>query len=215
MSNSQGLNLAAGRVWDAGEVMARALAYPEWSGRHCRQKRVLELGAGTGVVGLMALALGAESVALTDRVLGVAESNLRLNFPSAADQERCMIRRLKWGDQPVITALKSEVGGAFDLIVSADTLYESTPGELLAETISSLAGPATTVLIASPNPGRTFFEAATEVHQFQVEEVTDDPAVVRATSALAEQRSKCERSSPGRKMHLWRLTRSPPTSPPD
>ena len=187
-------------------MLARALADPAWSGRHCTQKRVLELGAGTGVVGLMALALGAASVTMTDRVLGVAESNLRLNFPSASDRERCRVRRLKWGDDQAISALKAEAGGAFDLIVTADTLYESTPGELLASTISSLAGPATTVLIASPNPGVRFFEVVAE-YGFEVETVTEDPVVVGAVTGLAEQRSKSDRSSPGRKMHLWRLQR--------
>jgi hypothetical protein len=125
-------------VWPAGEVLARLLADPAWT-PHCSGKRVVELGTGTGRVGLMALALGARSVVLTDRVLGVAESNLRRNFAERCERHRCVVRRLDWGnrDLPAATArLKAEAGGSFDLIVAANLLYETASASMLAQAIS-------------------------------------------------------------------------------
>jgi hypothetical protein len=85
-------------VWPAGEVLARLLADPAWT-PHCSGKRVVELGAGTGLVGLMALALGARSVVLTDRVLGVAESNLRRKLGAEGVPHREDAHRLARADE--------------------------------------------------------------------------------------------------------------------
>jgi hypothetical protein len=59
-----------GNIWESSEVLARLLCLrPQswWAG-----KRVVELGAGCGLVGLTALALGAAEVTLTDQVLYMA-----------------------------------------------------------------------------------------------------------------------------------------------
>ncbi len=51
-------------IWDSGIVLARYFQGQKW--RPIRGKRVLELGAGTGVVGLSCALGGARSVWLTD-----------------------------------------------------------------------------------------------------------------------------------------------------
>ena len=59
-----------GNIWESSEVLARVLClHPHnwW-----RNKRVIELGTGCGLVGLTALALGAAEVTLTDQVLYMA-----------------------------------------------------------------------------------------------------------------------------------------------
>jgi nicotinamide N-methyltransferase len=57
---------------------------------------VLELGAGCGLVGLTAAALGAELTVLTDRVPHIARFNRDANF-SPAEHDRVQVRELQWG----------------------------------------------------------------------------------------------------------------------
>ena len=52
-------------VWPAGVIMARALQHPAMA-IAIAGRRVLELGSGCGVAGLVAAAMGAEHVSLTD-----------------------------------------------------------------------------------------------------------------------------------------------------
>ena len=65
-------------VWDAGLVLAQYIAD---NAELIRGKRVLELGSGTGLVGLAALQLGAAAVTLTDMqpLLPLLRSNLHAN----------------------------------------------------------------------------------------------------------------------------------------
>ena len=82
---------------------------------------VLELGAGTGAVGLVCALLGARSVTMTDRdeaTLALMHANARLNGhydPDAACEVSA--RALDWGD------LATYHARAYDLIVAADVLY--------------------------------------------------------------------------------------------
>ena len=49
-------------TWDGAVVLAK---YMEWHPSAVSQKRILEVGAGTGVAGMAAALLGASSVLLT------------------------------------------------------------------------------------------------------------------------------------------------------
>ena len=120
-------------IWESGEVLARLLTSSAAWARRLRGARVLELGCGTGLVGLAAAAMGAE-VTLTDRVLACAEHNRDLNF-APPERWRCQLRRLSWGDDDAAADLKSS-RGPFDFIVTSDTLYESSNQEALAATVS-------------------------------------------------------------------------------
>ena len=63
--DSSGFDFDQVTVWPAGVVMARALQHPEIA-IFIAGKRVLELGSGCGVAGLVAAAMGAAHVSLTD-----------------------------------------------------------------------------------------------------------------------------------------------------
>lgn len=148
-----------GSVWQAGEVLARLLVSPEYAAL-VAGRRVLDLGCGTGIVGLAAAALGAEEVCLTDAgPLALAEHNLRANVLEVAGT-RVSATELSFGDPRQIAALRRD--GPFDLIVAADTLFEhghslayaDSAQRLLADTIIALSSRSTTVLIASPNEVR-------------------------------------------------------------
>lgn len=70
------------RVWDAAKLLAREL-----EGRDLQGKSVLELGAGSGLVSLVAARLGAVAVICSDlrRALPLLRHNARLNGGQPTD----------------------------------------------------------------------------------------------------------------------------------
>ncbi|NXY18211.1 EFMT3 methyltransferase, partial [Atrichornis clamosus] len=104
----------AGAVWEAALSLCRFLGeqHLELAGR-----RVLELGAGTGIVGIFAAMLGA-GVTLTDRPAALPQlrENVRRNFPGGVGGPR--VRALLWGrDQHLFTP-------KFHLILGSDIVYD-------------------------------------------------------------------------------------------
>ena len=89
-----------------------------------RGKRVLELGSGTGLVGVVAARLGAD-VTVTDlpHVLENLEENLRLNQDLvAAAGGSVQAQVLRWGEESDVACL----GGNYDVILGADVVYSDT-----------------------------------------------------------------------------------------
>jgi len=112
---------------------------------------VLELGAGTGAVGIFAAALGAARVVLTDggsdALLALAERNVELNrqprgpVPASAVVN---VERLKWGGT-LHAALHS-----VDFVLASDVTTLRTELQVLCDTISSLIrkNPSTRVILS-------------------------------------------------------------------
>ncbi|ELR18499.1 nicotinamide n-methyltransferase [Acanthamoeba castellanii str. Neff] len=107
-------------LWDAGYELARYLERHFGEGG-LRGKRVLELGAGTGIVGMVASLLGAD-VVLTD---GDEEAltNLRRNVEANHSDLRgsVTVMPLRWGEDS--TAVREL--GPFDFVICADLVYGS------------------------------------------------------------------------------------------
>ena len=107
-----------GRVWQS----ARALCI--WLRQHMKPgARVLDLGCGTGAVGLYCAALGASHAVLTDEreeLLALARHNWRCNMHVGTMQRATVdIHRLRWGhDEP------PSMVPAVDLIVGSDVIYD-------------------------------------------------------------------------------------------
>ncbi|XP_067844187.1 protein N-lysine methyltransferase METTL21A isoform X1 [Heptranchias perlo] len=127
-------------VWDAAIVLC---TYLELGAIQLRDRTVIELGAGTGLVGIVAALLGAD-VTLTDRevALQFLESNLRENIPP--DQRtRARVRELSWG-----VNLRQFNPGSYDVVLGADIVYlEETFPDLL-ETLEHLSSERTTILLS-------------------------------------------------------------------
>ena len=125
-----------------GEVWPAATALCAWLANHTvgvQGTRVLELGAGTGVCGLYAAALGASHVLLTDggsaSLLELCERNVAANAPFFAPSTRVDIAPLRWGPESGVLAAEAADGGeggggggAFEWILASDCSYGQESG---------------------------------------------------------------------------------------
>ncbi|XP_061824799.1 protein N-lysine methyltransferase METTL21D [Nerophis lumbriciformis] len=152
-------------VWDAAIVLAKyletklfhdpSLGVNLWAGR-----RVVELGAGTGVVGLMAATLGAH-VSVTD--LEDLQSLLNINIQdnhTLIHNGSITAKVLKWGEDV------SDFLPFPDYVLLADCIYYEQSIAPLTETLKLLAGPETCIICCyeqrtegiNPKVERQFFE---------------------------------------------------------
>ena len=150
------------RIWDSGREMAALL---QQQGESLRGKRVLELGAGTGIGGLSAAACGAD-VLLSDQahMLPLLNENIIANGLQRRDADTCVLgedgappfcggsavaTQLLWGDASDLERVRAS--GPFDLLVGSDLLYAPHVFPLLLDTLVELCTPGVTeVLLTYP-----------------------------------------------------------------
>jgi predicted nicotinamide N-methyase len=126
-------------LWPAAPALVRVLERPEWRARlQSSASTVVELGAGTGAVGLAASVLGAGAVLVTDlpSVLPTLRHNVRANGLDGC--VRC--EELSW------VASEDELPAAFapdgaEMVLGSDLLnpvYGEEHAERLAVTVAAL-----------------------------------------------------------------------------
>ncbi|QRV76637.1 phospholipase [Ceratobasidium sp. AG-Ba] len=117
-----------GVAWPAGEVLSRYIARKG----SLEGRKVIELGSGTGLVGLVAGYLGAQEVVITDQeqLMKIMEANIELNH--LEDRVRASV--LDWGDE-----LPSDLPDTVSLILAADCVYAEPAFPLLVSTLSDLS----------------------------------------------------------------------------
>uniref|UniRef100_A0A8C6AVV1 Protein N-lysine methyltransferase METTL21A n=2 Tax=Odontoceti TaxID=9722 RepID=A0A8C6AVV1_MONMO len=144
-------------VWDAAIILA---TYLEMGAVELRGCSAVELGAGTGLVGMVAALLALQPlrrppihhllissgahVTITDRkvALEFLKSNVQANLPPHI-QPRAVVKELTWGQN-----LGSFSPGEFDLILGADIIYlEETFTDLL-QTLEHLCSNHSVILLA-------------------------------------------------------------------
>ncbi|NP_001124945.1 protein N-lysine methyltransferase METTL21A isoform X1 [Pongo pygmaeus] len=145
-------------VWDAAIVLS---TYLEMGAVELRGRSAVELGAGTGLVGIVAALLALKSsmkpllvhcllffsgahVTITDRkvALEFLKSNVQANLPPHI-QPKTVVKELTWGQN-----LGSFSPGEFDLILGADIIYlEETFTDLL-QTLEHLCSNHSVILLA-------------------------------------------------------------------
>ena len=149
-----GLDLTGLDLWPTTDVLLERLQQqllPSLQQERQRQfgstrdpLRVLELGAGCGVLGISLAAMG-EQVVLTDIDLAFGEStdstlrHLEANVALNSDivGKRAEVRRLAWGDDEDITEVAKL--GPFDLIVGCDLVYDPDLHVPLLQTLRQLS----------------------------------------------------------------------------
>ncbi|CAH1243037.1 METTL21A [Branchiostoma lanceolatum] len=106
-------------------------------------KSVLELGAGTGLVSIVASLLGAK-VTTTDcgETLPCARGNVPRNTELRA-KHAPVVRRLEWGSADL-----EDFGPKYDYIMGSDIIYKEETFADLYKTIMHLAGTETVLYLA-------------------------------------------------------------------
>lgn len=114
-----------------------------------RSLRILELGSGTGILGLSVATLGVH-VVLTDPAIDVNLSEqessntidqLRMNLEHNRDviDKRTTVEKLLWGNKDDIEYIKGKYE-TFDLIIGSDLLYDPFKFPSLLSTVVELSG---------------------------------------------------------------------------
>lgn len=123
-----------GRVWDSAAVLCKWL-----QGRVCELSEgrgILELGCGTGAVGIYAAALGAPRVTLTDggsaALLALAAANVEANSALWAKTGTVCVARHAWGEAASSPALCGH-----DIIVASDVTYATHAHAALCSTLAA------------------------------------------------------------------------------
>ncbi|KPP59124.1 protein N-lysine methyltransferase METTL21A-like [Scleropages formosus] len=127
-------------VWDAAVVLCM---YLELGQVELNGRTAIELGAGTGLVGMVAALLGAK-VTITDRApaLDFLQANVRKNVPPEK-QDAIVVSELTWGEN-----LERYKAGGYDLILGADIVYLEDTFPALLRTLEHLSSNKTVVLLA-------------------------------------------------------------------
>ncbi|XP_042497416.1 protein N-lysine methyltransferase METTL21A-like isoform X2 [Macadamia integrifolia] len=132
-------------MWDSGIILGKFLEHAvDSGGLLLRGKKVVELGAGCGLVGCVAALLGAVIVLtdLPDR-LRLLKKNIENNVTENDVLGSATVRELIWGDD-----LDSELTDPLpDYVLGSDVIYsEGAVTDLLA-TLKKLCGIQTTIIL--------------------------------------------------------------------
>lgn len=163
------------RIWDSGRALSK------WMTTHLQERQpttILELGAGTGIVGLAAAAFGdSTNVVLTDQphMIPLLEENIDRN----GLQSKARAVPLEWGTDrdEVAKVLSEDSMPVFDIVCGSDILYSPDNFSLLLETLCQVCTPSITeVVLAYPRrfTEDIFCEAAIEWFEVSPEEEIDD-----------------------------------------
>ncbi|KAI6004163.1 putative methyltransferase-domain-containing protein [Pisolithus albus] len=134
-----------GIAWPAGEVLSNYIALR--GEQYCHGKTILELGSGTGLVGLVAGALGGH-VWITDQapLLGIMQDNVIVNNL----QSFVNVAELNWGE-----TVPSDIPRP-DIILAADCVYYEPAFPLLVNTLSELSEERTEILFCYKKRRKVF-----------------------------------------------------------
>ncbi|XP_066278128.1 protein N-lysine methyltransferase METTL21A-like [Branchiostoma lanceolatum] len=126
------------KVWHAGEAFCEFI---QRRGRQFEGKKVIEVGAGTGLVGIVASLMGAD-VTLTDlkKILPNMEENVQINTEGC--KHRPKVRELAWGRE-----LHQYSKGHYDYVIGTDVVYEEHMFRSLVVTLKHLCDEKTRVLL--------------------------------------------------------------------
>ncbi|KAK0498436.1 putative methyltransferase-domain-containing protein [Armillaria luteobubalina] len=154
-----------GIVWPAGQILSNYLVQRDRS--LLQDKTVLELGSGTGLVGIVAASLGAR-VWVTDQapLLDIMRQNVLRNHLTSS----CTVAELNWGE-PIPAGIPVP-----DVVLAADCVYFEPAFPLLVQTLCDIYDKKPEVLFCYKKrrkADKRFFAMLKK--KFTWEQVMDDP----------------------------------------
>lgn len=174
-------NSLGSRIWDAAYVMCRYLEELSTKTFPLRGKRIVELGAGAGLVAVCVGVAAAEEVIVTDQEPLMAQLNMNIALNNVSSNVKAKI--LDWGE-PDLDRFRPP----FDLIIGTDVFYEPHVYPLLLQTVSRLAGKNTLALFSyrpRGNEERLFAQLALLSGEFLVKEFSWD-SVTNSSSVCGD-----------------------------
>ena len=133
------------KLWDGAYLLARYLESEDFPAGRWRGRRCVELGAGCGLVGIVAWLLGAK-VTLTDLEDAIAHTRKCVDKNTSTlkpdDSGEISTQVLLWGDEP------SGLPTPADVILGSDIVYQPDYLDDLIKTLNDLSGPQTVIYIS-------------------------------------------------------------------
>eukprot|EP01097_Dermamoeba_algensis_P008919 TRINITY_DN6137_c0_g1_i1.p1 TRINITY_DN6137_c0_g1~~TRINITY_DN6137_c0_g1_i1.p1 ORF type:complete len:245 (+),score=60.79 TRINITY_DN6137_c0_g1_i1:36-737(+) len=132
-------NGCGGHLWNAALYLTHYLTN-EFPAGYFKGKRCIELGSGTGIVGICLALLGAE-VIMTDLgiMLDVLKTNVQTNLPSYPNAQ---VKELCWGED------HKAFDPPFEVVIASEVIYLEECFQPLLITLRQLANKETLILIA-------------------------------------------------------------------
>ncbi|KAK5171446.1 Protein-lysine N-methyltransferase efm6 [Saxophila tyrrhenica] len=158
-----------GQAWPAGMVLAKYLLRRKRD--ELRESTILELGAGSGLVGL-AITVGCQPttpVCITDQkpMLALMQQNTALNNL----QDKVVPAVYNWGADSLVPVAEHP-----DVVLAADCVYFEPAFPLLLESLEALIGPNTVCYFCYKKRRRADQRFITALNKrFLVEPALDDP----------------------------------------
>ncbi|EQC28606.1 hypothetical protein SDRG_13685 [Saprolegnia diclina VS20] len=133
-----------GSLWTSGRLMVDYFSRNGRARQQLQGASVLELGSGTGLVGLALACMGPASVVLTDLESHVAalQANIERNSARFSDETRVSVAALDWN-----TVSANDAMVPLDWIVGTDIAYMPEFYAPLLKTLQLMAGPNTRILV--------------------------------------------------------------------
>ena len=133
-------------VWDGSIALAKMFDNREvFPLSYLQTCRVLELGAGCGLVGIYLCLLGAKMTVLTDMhcCIKTLKDNVTSNV-TGSYSSRITVMEYSWGE----STRELTKDGLFDLIIAAEVLYSPRDSVLLAQCIPKLTKPDSRIFVS-------------------------------------------------------------------
>ena len=174
------------KIWEASIVLADHLAAMPVD----PQRRLLEIGCGMGVVGVVAAAFG-HRITLTEYnedALHFVRANVHANLVSGEGPGDVRVDRLDWN--------RPKLAGGFDLIVGSEVIYKESDFGSIVKLFERLLGPSGTIILAEGvrKTSMTFFSQASGRFDITARKKTLRASGKEARVILAEMRFR-ERES--------------------
>jgi predicted nicotinamide N-methyase len=142
----------AGEVWDSALVLCYSASLLSFQKVFpFKNKTILEIGSGTGVVGIYLSTLYPKKIILTDKLssLDLIKINIDENRNLIPKETDIIVEEFNWEDMNKLIELKDK--NNFDYIICSDVIYDKNQYNNIQRIFSSLSKINETIIIISFN----------------------------------------------------------------